>query len=65
MELNKDHRSALTERLIEIIEKKEQTKVLITKINDDFKHWREIDLFLIEAEQKTIEAALIQNEIDF
>lgn len=70
MELNKEHREQLicelkntleeinrAKRIIEIYKQRNENKSVI--------HFKEIEIFLNEEKIKTIQSALINNEIDF
>ena len=69
MELTKTHREALILELKESIEalrkSNKMTELYLSKGKDDFLPYREIDTFLIEQKIKTIESALMANEIDY
>ena len=69
MELTKTHREALILELKETIQalkkSNDLTELYLSKGKDEFLPYREIDTFLIEQKIKTIESALMANEIDY
>ena len=72
MELTKIHREALILELKESIQALKKSKDLLqyhldrANLNDSYYvPSQEIDIFLLEQKIKTIEAALIANEIDY
>jgi hypothetical protein len=69
MELSKIHREALILELKETIQalkkSNDLTELYLSKDKNEFIPFREIESFLLEQKIKTIEAALIQNEIDY
>lgn len=70
MELNKNHREALLNELIKAKDRLELGKSigkseLYQKTTQEFKDFRDIEIFLLQEKIKLIESSLIANEIDF
>jgi hypothetical protein len=69
MELSKIHREALILELKETIQalrkSNDLTELYLSRGKDEFIPYREIESFLLEQKIKTIEAALIDNQIDY
>lgn len=69
MELTRIHREALLLELKETIESlkksKDMLELCLSRDKDEYLPYREIDIFLIEQKIKTIETALIDNQIDY
>ncbi len=74
MELTKEMRECLTEKLVETALKLElterinnetQRKALEEKKDDYLRDWRSMDEFLMQERIKVIKTALTENEIDF
>jgi hypothetical protein len=69
MELSKIHREALILELKETIQalkkSNDLTELYLSKDKNEFIPFREIESFLLEQKIKTIEAALIDNQIDY
>jgi hypothetical protein len=69
MELTRTHREALLLELKETIEalkkSNELTELYLSKGKNEFLPFREIESFLLEQKIKTIETALMDNQIDY
>lgn len=67
MTLNKHERAALIHKLKETLEEIELQKLCLEKGDpkNAVKNWHEMDLFLLQNTQATIEKALTENEIDY
>jgi hypothetical protein len=69
MELTRTHREALILELKETIEllkkSKDMLELCLSRDKDGWIPYREIDIFLIEQKIKTIETALMDNQIDY
>ena len=69
MELTRTHREALLLELKETIESLKKSKDMLelyqSRGKDEFIPYREVDIFLIEQKIKTIETALMDNQIDY
>jgi len=69
MELTKNHREELILKLKETIQElrrfNELTELYLSRGKDEFLPYREIESFLLEQKIKTIETALMDNQIDY
>lgn len=69
MELTRTHREALILELKETIEALKKSKDMLelyqSRGKDEYLPYREVDIFLIEQKIKTIETALMDNQIDY
>ena len=69
MELTRIHREALILELKETIESLKKsndlTELYLSRGKDEFIPFREIESFLLEQKIKTIESALMDNQIDY
>jgi len=69
MELTRTHREALLLELKETIEalkkSNELTELYLSQGKNEFLPFREIESFLLEQKIKTIETALMDNQIDY
>lgn len=69
MELTRTHREALLLELKETMEALKKSKDMLelyqSKGKDGWMPYREVDIFLIEQKIKTIETALMDNQIDY
>ncbi len=69
MELTRTHREALIIELKETIQalrkSNDLTELYLSKGKDEFLPYREVESFLLEQKIKTIETALMDNQIDY
>ena len=69
MELTRTHREALILELKETIQalkkSNDLTELYLSRGKDEFIPFREIESFLLEQKIKTIESALMDNQIDY